>query len=211
MKENDIELVRIKSNSMMKGEGAVESIIALAFTLLILGIFFSMVFPATCHAFNESGAPNVGICAFYPTTSTTSTTTVSTTTSTSTSTSTTTIVYLGNCIPFMGFFCYNASLSQTNTLSITLEQFIEPTMYNVLAGCGDKFLPNGAPNATFYKEPFNLTKGQLQQLSNLSCSGASSGMFSGYLWLNYTKQPGALSQYNNSDYEVNVTRVIVPK
>ena len=146
------------------------------------------------------------------TTSTTATTTISTT-STSTSTtmpSTTTIIYNGTCNAFSNFTCANASLSQESKLNIIIGQKITPAMYNIQIGCGNTIQSNGFPSAQFYNETFNMTKGKLRQIDNLTCTGAQNGIFVGYLWLNYTKFSGKPTAINNSYYESEVASINIP-
>ena len=146
------------------------------------------------------------------TASTTATTTIITTsTSTSTTTSsTTTIIYRGVCTASSRFLCTNASLSQKSELSITIGEKILPAMYHIQIGCGTTAQANGLPNAQFYNETFNLTKGQLKQIDNLTCRGAQNGTFFGYVWMNYTKKPDNPNPINNSYYENETALVNIP-
>lgn len=180
---------------------------AVAIIGLIVAIILSVVLNFVGYAVGFGLLGGYATIPAYAT-SVSTTTTLRTTVITN---STTTIAYSGNCTAFAGFFCTKATLSQENKLSILLEQFIEPTIYNVWVGCGDAFSPNGMPIATFYQEPFNLTYGQFQQIVNLSCSGASNGTFDGYVWINYTKHPGVLDRFNNSDFQVNATSIKIPR
>jgi|GEM_PF-2758014 hypothetical protein len=178
---------------------------------LIIALILSFVLNSIGYAI---GFGLLGGNATIPvhTTSTTMTTTLSTTsTSTSTSTSsTTTIIYKGTCNALGGFSCNNASLSQESKLSVTIGQEILPTMYHIQIGCGTTTQANGFPNAQFYNETFNLTKGQFKQIDNLTCTGAQNGTFSGYIWMNYTGMSGKPNPLNNSFYENKTASVNIP-
>lgn len=162
---------------------------------------------------NSAGyAIGFGLLGGYATipTHTTSTSVTTTLSTTSTTTSTTTIIYKGTCTALSGFSCMNASLSQGSELSVIFSQEIVPAMYNIQIGCGNATQPSGIPNAQFFNETFNLTRGKLQQISNLSCTGSRNGTFAGYVWVNYTKMSGKPRQINNSYYESEVASVNIP-
>lgn len=172
---------------------------------IFLGIIVIVSFALS--GLGQSNILNTSTTTANTTTSITSTTSTSTSTTTS---STTTIIYRGVCTALRGFLCMNASLSQKSELSVTIGEKILPAMYHIQIGCGITAQANGFPNAQFYNETFNLTKGQLKQIDNLTCRGAQNGTFVGHVWMNYTKMPGNPNPINNSYYENETTLVNIP-
>ena len=177
------------ARSAAKNQGVSRSIIGLILVVAALFVLFGI---ASTH--------------FYPALPATKSTVTSTAGTTTSIAATTTIEYSASCSPLPDFACTNATLSQQNTLSLSIEQNITPVMYHVEIGCGSSAQASGA---RFTNETFNLNSGYPAQVNGLPCTGAHNGTFSGYIWINYTKlytQPG----YANPYYQNKVSSVTVP-
>lgn len=105
--------------------------------------------------------------------------------------STTTVGYANACIPAPGLVCSQTSISSTGLLSLDFGHYNSSQMFNPSLACSATSQAPLPLNYTSINGGNPLLSGQIVSATGIQCPVNASGVFHGYLWLNYQVSPSS--------------------